>query len=612
MSAAFSLTLNKYIDGIGCTARELAELSGLSAATISRYRSGDRVPEAGSRQLEAVIDALAELAGDRLADDPKGKARHRAENKAAGQTDKDTIRREFYAVCDGKEAGVKGGSSGKAGQGFDAESFRFNFSLMLEKLSISMNDMAGALGYDTSYLSRISSGKRTPADPERFISEAAHYVLMIRDGREYISRLADLLGCRASDIRNNQEAYDRLYGFLYSDSESPRRYAERLLSIMNAFDLEAYIRENKDAGGLNDNSKDDTSGFIPEVTYGLANAPALIQEFIRRTTASDRTGALTICWNFSEMEKGSRGAVDFRLTEMVARMAESGLAVRLIHCGTDSAEDMISWMSHWMPLYLTGRIEPYYLEGGSGQVFHSAFLLSGREVLQIEGVENHAERGRIVFSKEKDDVIYYSRRAEDLISLSEKALEVIGVNDSGRRFDFLTEDAAKPGKRKTLLSTPPTYTASKELLETLFARNKIKKSDRNRILDYAEDERKRIMRIMEHSEQEDHIPYITREEYAENPIHLSLSGLFYERDIFYTYEEYMCHVEDTRRFMDENKNYHVVLRQGMSFRNIQIFMHSGEWVMISKNKTPAAHFIIKHPALIDSLEKMIEIYTRRG
>ena len=56
----FNDLLNKYIAEIGCTAKELSEVSGLSAAALSRYRTGERVP--GKEQLAMLIDGLVSLA----------------------------------------------------------------------------------------------------------------------------------------------------------------------------------------------------------------------------------------------------------------------------------------------------------------------------------------------------------------------------------------------------------------------------------------------------------------------------------------------------------------------------------------------------------------------
>ena len=57
----FNEKLNEYINNLSCTAKELCELSGLSAATLSRYRSGERVPEMNSDALWQLCCAIAQL-----------------------------------------------------------------------------------------------------------------------------------------------------------------------------------------------------------------------------------------------------------------------------------------------------------------------------------------------------------------------------------------------------------------------------------------------------------------------------------------------------------------------------------------------------------------------
>ena len=52
----FKKILDDYMKQLDCTAKDLAESSGLSAATISRYRSGNRVPEDGSENFDRLIN----------------------------------------------------------------------------------------------------------------------------------------------------------------------------------------------------------------------------------------------------------------------------------------------------------------------------------------------------------------------------------------------------------------------------------------------------------------------------------------------------------------------------------------------------------------------------
>lgn len=51
----FHEKLNEYIQMLPCTAKELSELSGLSAATLSRYRSGERVPDMHSSAFPSSV-----------------------------------------------------------------------------------------------------------------------------------------------------------------------------------------------------------------------------------------------------------------------------------------------------------------------------------------------------------------------------------------------------------------------------------------------------------------------------------------------------------------------------------------------------------------------------
>ena len=85
---------------------------------------------------------------------------------------------------------------------------------------------------------------------------------------------------------------------------------------------------------------------------------------------------------------------------------------------------------------------------------------------------------------------------------------------------------------------------------------------------------------------------------------LSLAGDFYEEDIVYTYEQYREHLEMMKRFSQMHKNYHIEENKSPAFRHIQILIHEGSWVIVSKEKTPAIHFVIRHPKMREAMENI--------
>ncbi|MBQ3491738.1 MAG: hypothetical protein IJA74_04215, partial [Oscillospiraceae bacterium] len=57
------------------------------------------------------------------------------------------------------------------------------------------------------------------------------------------------------------------------------------------------------------------------------------------------------------------------------------------------------------------------------------------------------------------------------------------------------------------------------------------------------------------------------------------------------------------------ENYIIKQNSNYPFRNIQIRILEGKWVVISKNKAPAIHFVIHNPQLRNALENMtIPVY----
>ena len=94
-----------------------------------------------------------------------------------------------------------------------------------------------------------------------------------------------------------------------------------------------------------------------------------------------------------------------------------------------------------------------------------------------------------------------------------------------------------------------------------------------------------IERQLAHGAVTDTVPLLSPEEFVKAPMLLSLSGLFYEADISYTYEEYQAHLAQTVRFAAAHPGYTLRQSKRLPFRNLQILLRPGQWAMVSKNKS---------------------------
>lgn len=183
-----------------------------------------------------------------------------------------------------------------------------------------------------------------------------------------------------------------------------------------------------------------------------------------------------------------------------------------------------------------------------------------------------------VLSKSMEPVIMYS----DMPMMLKKGLHLNQIHNLDRSF----ED-------------------NKDYLEQFLAKCTLSEAERESILSYAASQRQLMEEILKTERVEDEIPYIRPEEFERYPMTLSLSAMFCEKEILYSYEDYTEHLKQTKMFAETHPNYVLNQTSAHIFRNLQIYIHEGKWAMVSKNKAPVIHFVIHHPKLREAIENFV-------
>lgn len=567
----FGELLDDYLYKLRSSAKELSDKTGLSAATISRYKSGERIPDRNGEKYKALIQGLSSLA---------------EEKNVPGMTVEE-LEKRFNSSFDTRN------------NEFDFDSFRVNFSQLMDGLHMSMKEIADCTGKDISYISRIRSGTRKPGNPYEFITDLSKYVLSHYLKKSDLELMAELMDCRSSDLVDTKWAEKRLFRWLFYDDNSPRKYVESFIHSLDVFNINEYA----DNTSLKEIKKVELPKNNREILYGFDKLEEAEDKFLSIISSSDKTEKIDIFWDMPDV----RSDMNSYVMKDMAHVISKGVNIRIIHANDTPMIEMMNWLKEWMPIYMSGHIESYYLNGDENRRSVDAFVVSDSAVLHVDGVSGRPDIYRSIITTAKDEVEYYKKKFEGLVQTSGIMIDVI--RDKKERDAIMSSTSEGADGRKSLLSTPPIYTISTELLERILKRNKIPSEDRKKIHNYIKDERKKVLKILKKSKIEDHIPDVNEDDFKKRPIFLSLSGLFYDKDIFYTYEEYQEHMDQARKMQKDIPNYSLVMRPDINFRNIQIFVQKGEWVLISKNKTPVIHYLISHPVIRQNLENILEAYN---
>ena len=563
----FQELLNEYISKLNCTASELAEAAGLTAASLSRYRSGQRKPETDTiKKLSAGITSMAQR---------------------SGRTDisYDSVFSRFM-----KETGIVD---------VDNTQFSCNFENLISALQINLNELAKSMGYDPSYLSRIKKGQRLPADINKFAESLSRFLIKKYGDSEKIEQICRLIGCTSENDTPVYANFTASIAHYLCSSETSGKANDDIgdyLKKLDEFDLNEFITIIKF-----DQLKVPTVPFsLPSSKnyYGIEQMKQGELDFFKATALSRSKEPIFMNSDMPMADMAEDMEFNKKWMFGIAACLKKGLHLNMIHNVDRPINEMILGLEAWIPIYMTGQITPYYLRKLDTGIYHHLNYVSGAAALAGECINGHHNDGKYYLTNSRQEVAYYRTKTNHILSKASPLMDIFTGESKDQFYSFLSVESEKEGEHCHLYSTLPLYTISDELFIRILERNHVADSEKKLL----HTTRKYFTKMVQCCLTEEMVPILSQEEYVDSPLTLSLSGAFYEHEIQYTYEEYLEHYHQTMAFAEKYPNYNVLAQHSRIFRNIQIQMKHNEWVLISKNKSPVIHFVIRHPKMIKAIE----------
>mgnify|MGYP004643516491 FL=1 len=561
----FKDTFNKLLKELNCTSRKLSINSGISESVISRYRSGERTPKKDSTQINKLIDTLYNIS-------------HEQELKYT----KEDIKNILLSTL-------------QEGNSFDYETLSKNLNNLIITLNININDLSKYIVFDSSHISRIRYGKTKPSDPISFSNKIATYIVLKYNDSDNIKRLSLLIN---NNITSNT-LFDQIFTYLTSNNNSNNNednHINDFLNNLNNFDLNDYIKAIKF-----DQLKVPTIPFYKARTknyYELEEMKQAEIDFLKATVLSKSKEDIFMCSDMP-MEDMAKD-IEFGKKWMfgIAMCLKKGLHLNIIHNLDRPFNEMMLGLESWIPIYMTGQVSPYYFKESKNNIYGHLNYTSGNYALYGECIKGYHDKGKYYLTSNSKEIEYYKNKTNYLLKKATPLMEIYTEKDKDLYQTFLLNDSKIKSNRQKTLNTLPLFTINDKLLDKILKRNKISKENIIKIKKYKQDEENYVNNILKNNIITDTI-YNYENEFTNN-LSLSLENIFYNQKITYTYHEYLEHLKDTINY--SNKNYHVIINNDQTFKNISINIVDNNYVIISKSINPTIHFVIRHPKLKSAIE----------
>lgn len=567
----FNDKLNEYIELIGCTNKQLSNLTGIAPPIISGYRKGNRIPKYKSEQLENLINSLSSLA---------------KENNIYNLNE-EIIRKELEKYL--KKDDIN----------FDV--FRNNFNILINELKINVSDLSKYIGFDSSFVSKIKSGVRKPLNISDFANGICKFVInnYLDTGNEIIKYL---IKCDNKDLKNRELLHDKLFTWLTNNKFSYKEEynIDNFIKKLDDFDLNNYIK-----------SINFYKLFTPTLPrlktkskyyYGFDGYKEAQLEVLKQAAFFKSKDNIFWYSNMSMIEASKDLKFTKKYMMYLAFILKKGIKLDIVHDLDRPFKELMLGLEGWIPLYMTGQINPYYFKSNSNFLYSIIECVSGNAILHGQCVTGSIEKSKLLVSTKKEDITYYKENANLLLKKATPLMKIYPPEKKEQFIQVIDSNSSLNGNQRNILLNLPCYTLSDELLDRILTNNEISQVNKEKIHKWISEKKSRVKNTLIHFKIIDEISIMNEDEFNNNKCILDLSKYYFDEEIKYNYDEYKEHIELTKKFKKENKNYIFKSNDKNIFKNINIYIIEDKQVIISKINKPITNFVIYHPQLISAIQ----------
>lgn len=271
-------------------------------------------------------------------------------------------------------------------------------------------------------------------------------------------------------------------------------------------------------------------------------------------------------------------------TFLMTQALLKGNRIKIIHTVSRDLDEMLNAIRQWMPLYMTGLIEPYYYPKKRDGIFkHTLFISPGVSAVISSSIGSSIDNAANILIRNDYMISAYAEEFNQYLSLCKPLMRIYTVKEKESYFKTLIEFEKE--KTSTIIKTESLslLTMPEKVLMGLLSR--IGLEDIN-LINY---QRQRI-KIFEDNLLTNHfseiVPMFDLETIKRGKVKISFSYIMSGELVSYTQEEYIEHLEHLMYLLKTYDNFHVKLIDAIPESNHMVYAKEDIGAIIAKTSAP--------------------------
>ncbi len=368
-------------------------------------------------------------------------------------------------------------------------------------------------------------------------------------------------------------------------------------------------------------------GLLDAALHGGASAPCIDEGVDMRGRVYLDAGGVSAAFGELARSSGERAVVyiytsylwrpaqelhfDGACAELMRVMMGRGHKIKSVHNIGFDAEDVFSMIEAWLPLFLTGNAEAYYLTRPNRSLFGEFMAASESCALRFSTLCGGSVRPRAFFSNSPEEAAFIREQVEGLMAYSKPLVKFYRKEDLEKIYTEAEECGGSGGDVIKLTRRPTLESMPESLAERVFGRAAPSCETRALLTRLYKKRRRSFLATLAHVCVTEIFPLQSCEDASAGSVRIALpweAGL----QASYTPDEYAAHMSALERLSYEHANYRAVRRASMPFSSIDVIVKEGTAACVAQNDGEPSAVSFLNSQVCYMLERYVKRFAKDG
>lgn len=584
----FSKRVSLLLKTINATNTDIAHYAKCNASNISRLRTGARTPKSKSPTIRKFVEGVY-LYSDNINGLYKLCSLFNGNPNSSSDNIKNQIVAWLYEDTDTASVTFTDKNTNANTKAYVYFSNKLN--AVMNMLELSNVRLAKMVNIDSSNISRFRNGVRTPKYNLSLVQLISDALIERTQYKGKINELLNLMNISHINMVDEEELKNVFYNWLCDfDMQTNNDVINHLLDSIDTFSPNT----NTQFSDINLIATSDILDSANEIYYGTNGLREAVIRFLGNAV-KQKANEL---WLYSDQSmEWLLGDNEYYLkwATLMNECVKQKIKIKIIHNIDRDLSEMISAIKGWIPLYMSGLIEPYYCKRNLDARFaHTLFICPDIAYINAYHVKGCEDKGIYNYITDSNLITFMKDEYNMLLKYCEPLLKTY-TKDDCNKIDFSTNNKYS-SSLSCMLQSLSLGTMSKQLLQSILERNNIDSIKYNFIMSLWHTRHTTIKHMLENDYVYEFIPLATDEELLTGCIPLELGSVNRDIKLCYTAVEYSRHIQNIIEMLDRYANYRLYVMPETTFENTQLFVED-ERVILIKTSSPYIAFEFSHPLM---------------